>query len=141
MDTIASQIPYAGKTNEERGFPTDSYYIVTFADGSKRDERDTNWSEFSEVRTVEYFGGKKQISVSKLPIMHIEIFHADMHTELDVPADCEIYNAFYTEIGFLPDGRTQAHLNGRCVGLVKNRCVIEERFLNAREGRIFGMKL
>ena len=141
MDTIATKIPFSGQTNAERGLPDDSYYIVTFEDGSTRNEKNTNWSAFSEVREVEYFGHKKQVALSKFRIAKIEVFHGELHTELEVPAGCRVYQAMYSESVFVPNGNRLDTLNGRGVGIVKNGTVIEERFLNARQHEVNGIRL
>lgn len=138
---IADTIPLSDKTNEERGFPADSYYIVTFEDGSVRDERQTNWSSFSEIGEVKYFGKKKQVSVSKFRIAKIEVFHEHLHTVVEIPKNCEVYQAFSSEVSFFATGEKHSNLNGRIVGIIKEGEVIEERFLNAREGQVFGIKL
>lgn len=138
---IADTIPIETKSNEERGFPTHSHFIVEFIDGSIRDERDTNWSSFAEVEEVDYFGIKKQVSLATLSIKTIQVFHEEMETKIEVPEDCRVYQAFYSEVSFVPTGKRTDTLNGRAVGLVRDGKVIEERFLNARQGEVMGIRL
>ncbi len=128
------------KTLEERGLHSTSYFSVLFKDGTTRTEHDTNWSEMSEVVAVKYFGGIKTVLLATVPIHKISVLHGKMHTEIEVPKDCRVYQAIRSESSLGMDGKATHRIVGRVVGLVKNGEVIEERFLDGNEGGVRGLK-
>lgn len=135
-----SKIKTEKLTLEERGRPKDSYFHIVFHEGTERKEHDTNWSDFSENKKVDYMGGKKSVNISKYKIKHIKMFHGLLKTEMDVPDDCEVYQAVRAETIFIPNGNKIVKIHGRVVGLIKNNEVQEERFLNGTENVVLGWR-
>lgn len=125
---------------EDRGVHPHSYFEVQFVDGSVRTEHETNWRDLSVEKTVEYFGGKKTVKVCQLPVKRVVMRHGDLSTIIDVPEGVEVYQAIRSETIFVPGGRKIDRISGRVVGLVKDNKVIEERFLNAAAGEVFGAR-
>ena len=115
-------------------------FRITLADGTTRDDLDAPWKDISYMRKVNYFGKKKTVYVCASPIKHIEIFFEDLETSIDVPEDCEAYYATRARTNFI-GGAAKNMILGRCVGLVKNDEVIEEKFINGIEHEVQGMKL
>jgi hypothetical protein len=123
-----------------RGVDEGSYFEVTFADGSKRTEHDTNWSSFSERKVVNYFGELKTVFVSKYHISHISMKHCGLESEIQVDDGCEVYQACRSETLFLPQGGKRTRITGRVLGMVKDDEVMVEYFLNGLENAVHGMK-
>lgn len=118
-----------------------SYFKIELKDGSFRDERDCSWSSISEHRIVNCFGNKKGVMVCKLPVKKIEVFHEDLHDGILVPENCEVYQAIRSESIITPNYGRNDRIVGRYIGILENGKVIEERFLNALENSIQGMRL
>lgn len=125
---------------KHRNIPENSFFTMHLHDNSIHSENDTNWSDTGEVRVCEYFGGHKTVCVSKLKVKKIHIKHGMLEKELEVPKDCEVYQAIRSQTTFYPSGEKKDRIVGRTVGLVKDGKVIEEYFLNDVENQIFGMK-
>jgi len=141
QDKIADQIRLEPLSMDGRGLPPHSYFEVTFADGSKRPEHNTNWSDISEPMVVEYFGKKKQIMACKFPVKQIKVFHDGMEAVMEVPEGCSVYQAIRARAEFIPGRERVDSISGRCVGVVKDGVVIEERFINQRQHEVMGMRL
>lgn len=138
--TIAEQIHKTGNSLARRGLPESSYFKVVFKDGSERTEQDMNWSFISERKTVSYFGGKKTVHLSVFPVRRIEVFHEGLHTAIDVPKDCNAYQAVRGETIVVPNVQRNDRVLGRIIGIVKDGEVIEERFLNALSNKVEGIR-
>ncbi len=137
---IADQIQKTNQTLEERGLSPDSYFEVVFADGSAISEKDVNWSEFAVQKEAEFVDKKKVFYVSKFPVKSIRISFAGKEIYIDsIPEDAEVYQFIRSE-RLLATGIDQQTVVGRGVGLIKNGCVIEERFINALENSIQGVR-
>lgn len=117
-----------------------SNFEVNFHDSSSVNEKTHSWEDFSEQKTVKYFGGEKQVKVSKHEVSKITISHNGISATLDIPKGCEVYQAIRSETIFFPNGQKKDTILGRCVGIVKDGEVIEERFVNALERQVFGLK-
>ena len=135
-DTIRSR----GKHVGERKLPQGSHFHARFKDDSDCHEGDTNWSDMSTEKEVEYFGMTKRVRVSKHPVKNIKIAHDGMEIDMAVPEGCEVYQAIRAEVLFTPGGGRTEHILGRVVGLVKDGKVIEERFINAQNHEIMGVR-
>lgn len=118
----------------------DSFFSVHFRDGTEKNEASSRWADFSEMKIVDYFGKKKQVFLSKIPIDKIYVRHKNLEIDLKVPEDCEVYQAIRAEIIFQQDGKKFERILGRCVGLVKNGAVIEERFINVLQNEVNGLR-
>lgn len=137
LDTI----PRTTLPMEERGLTEGSYFEVTFRDGTKVSERDVNWSSIAERRVIGYLGGKKGIMVCKFPVKRIEAFHEGMSAAIDVPEGCEAFQAIRSESIVIPGYSRQDRVVGRIIGIVRDGEVVEERFLNALEYRVQGIRV
>ena len=127
------------KNNSDTANLLDNYWIITLEDGKTLREQDYSWSSFSELKSVKYRGGNKTVYVSKLKIGKIEIIFNYMATLIEVPSDCEVYQASRQETVY-QNGTTKTKCIGRIVGLIKDNEVIEERFLDGRLNEIIGFK-
>lgn len=141
LPSIAEGIPRETRTNAEMGLPEGSGWEIEFADGSTRNEGDTNWSALSDDRMVGYFGFKKQVKTCRFPVKRLTVRHDGMEVVLDIPPDCEVYQAVRSEFAAQPNGEARGQVLGRSVGLVRAGEVIEERFLSALGQEILGMRV
>lgn len=132
MDRIMSKL-------FDQGLHDRTFFTIHLKDGTVRCEKEHNWSDFSEMRIVEYFGSKKTVAVSTLPILKIEMYHEGMHEEIDVPENCEVYQAIRSETFIVQESKSQ--ILGRIIGIIKDGQVIEERYLDGTDGIVKGMKL
>lgn len=128
------------KVTREDEFHNDSYFEVTFEDGSVRDERDLNWSAIAELRTVSYKNGNRAVFESKQKVKHMKVVHAGLVVEFDVPDDCTVYQSVHSSAVYTPGGGASHRVVGRFAGLIKNDRIIEERFLNEVEGIVIGFR-
>lgn len=128
------------KVVREDEFHNDSYFEVTFEDGSMRDERDLNWSEISAQRTVAYKDSNRAVFECNQKVKHMKIVHNDLVTEFDVPDDCTLFQSVHSTAIYSPGGGAAHRVVGRYVGLIKNDRIIEERFLNEVEGIVSGFR-
>ncbi len=124
----------------ERGISHGSHFEVEFHDNSTRHESDTSWSDMSHEKDVSYMGGTKRVRISAHPIKKITITHNELSITIDVPKDCDVYQAIRSETIFLNGGERIDRVLGRVVGLVKEGEIIEERFLDSRTGEITGFR-
>jgi hypothetical protein len=138
---ISDSVVTETRTLEQRGLPTDSYFVVVFTDGSERTEHSTNWSALSEDQYVQFGDRKKVVRVSIHPIRKITIHHGELETTISAEDGEDIYQSFTSSTTHQSDGSTVEKLIGRKVGRVKNGVVIEERFIDARTSEITGLKL
>ena len=142
MDTmITDNLTKHGQTMEELGLPEGSFFEVTFTDGSTCNEKDVAWSSMSRHKQVEYFGGGKHVQVCMYPVTSITVHHGDLETTIEVPKDCEVYQAIRSSMLFVAKKDGRHRVLGRCVGLVKNGKVVEERFLNGLMNEVQGVRL
>lgn len=117
----------------------DSFYEAHFHDSTVFHEHEYSWKDLSEEKTVKYFGEEKQVRVSK-GVSKMIVSHNGLVVTLNVPKDCEVYQAVRSETIFFSNGQKKDLVLGRCLGLVKDGEVIEERFINSLENQIFGVK-
>ena len=118
----------------------DSFFTLHFADNSSVCEKEANWSDCSEQKVCEYFGGTKTVNVCTHAVKEIHVKHGDLEHILEVPDGCEVYQANRSETVFRQNGEKVDRHVGKVVGLVKDGSVIEEYFLNGIENQIFGLK-
>lgn len=128
------------KVTRDNDFHDDSYFEVTFDDGSVRDERDLNWSAISTLRTVSYKDSNRAVFECTEKVKHIKIVHNELSTEFDIPDDCTLFQSVHSTAVYSPGGGSAHRVVGRYVGLIKNDRIIEERFLNDVEGIVSGFK-
>lgn len=139
MTGLANTIERADRTLEERGLPADSFFTLTFRDGSVVTEKEVQWSTICEMRKVDYFGGKKVVFVCTLPVAHISVCHDNIEVSMDVPEGCEVYQAATSEALLINGGRRDRVL-GRVIGIVKGGEILEERIADGQEHSAQGMK-
>lgn len=130
------------KTKRDEGNLHDSsYFELQFTDGSLITEKDVNWSDVSEQKTVTLLGKNKLAYICKYPVDFIRVTHDGLVSEVDIPDDCEVYQAFKSEALFAGGVKISDLILGRIIGIVKDGIVIEERFLDGRGNQIIGFKL
>lgn len=125
---------------QERGLSEDSYFVITFQDDSQITEHDCNWTEISTRKRVAYQGNTKTVLVCNEKVKNIHIFHGDKDLHVDVPNDCEVYQAIRSETIFNPTGSKKNQIIGRVVGLIKNDEVISEYVINVLQGVVSGWR-
>jgi len=123
-----------------RGIPEDSYFEATFSDGSVVDERDTNWSAFSKKEDVNYFGRTLNFFISNFPIVKIKTRLNGMEACIEEISEGTRVYQFIRSERMLAKGVDRNLIIGRGIGLVRDGVVIEERFINAIENRVQGMR-
>ena len=128
------------KTLRERGIPDDSYFKLTYPDGTTVDEYEANWSDLSEKKVVGYFDNTKMVSVSQKPVSKIEMFHEGLHSEITVPMGGEVYQAIRSTTMFYGNGKRTDRVIGRIMGVVQDGEVVEEHMLNGMTGQVEGLK-
>lgn len=128
------------QTLQERGIPENSFFSVIFEDGSEVTEKDTNWSTFSEKKEVDYFSNKKVVKVSKYPVKLLKCFHEGIEASIEVPKDCQAYQAIRSETLIIQGAERKNRIIGRVIGIVKGDEVIEELFLNGIQFKVEGFK-
>jgi hypothetical protein len=136
----ANEIERTTQTLEERGMPQNSYFAVIFTDGSELTEKEANWSSFCEKKEVDYFDIKKLVSVSKYPLKKISCFHEGLEASIDVPEDCEAYQALRGEALIVPEHGRKDRIVGRIIGIIKDGVVVEEIFIDAIQLKLTGFK-
>ena len=136
---IKDEILKTEQTLSERGIPEDSFWTVTFTDGSEISEQETKWILFSEEKEVRYLGKKKMVLVSKFPVKKIKCVFESMETEIEVPEGCQAYQAIRSEALFIQE-QTKNRIVGRLIGVIKDNEVIEERFINGIQNKVEGFK-
>ena len=141
MKKISEQLQKEQRSLVERGVPHDSFFHVTFNDGSEAKEHDTNWSDFSEHVLVDFMGSQKVVSLSKHPVKKLIINHEGLQIDFDVNNGEEVYQAFVNQVMKRSDGIVEDKIIGRIIGKVKDGKVIEEKFVDGRTGEITGIKL
>ena len=119
---------------------SESYVLLTLADGSQKDDRTFSWSSVSNRRLVDYFGKKKTVFTCFLPVRKVDAYHDGLETSIEIPEDCEVYQAFRSRAAFNA-GQSQNDVVGRCIGIVRNGAVIEERFLNGVNNEVQGVRI
>lgn len=139
MET-SMQIAKTSQTMEERGLPPDSYFEVTFADGSVANEKDTNWSSISEKVEVEYFGVRKTVHLCRFPVKYIEAWYEGLHASIEVPEGSRAYQSIRGETTIVPNVQRIDRTVGRFIGVVKDGEVVEEQFLDGVQFEVRGMK-
>jgi hypothetical protein len=137
---ISDSVVTETRTLEQRGLPTDSYFVVVFTDGSERTEHSTNWSALSEDQYVQFGDRKKVVRVSIHPIRKITIHHGELETTISAEDGEDIYQSFTSSTTHQSDGSTVEKLIGRKVGRVKNGVVVEEKFIDTRLSEVTGIK-
>lgn len=137
---ITDEIPKITETLEERGLPRDSYFEVTFFDGSEISEKECNWSSFSTKRTVEYFGNTRELFICNYQVKKIRIVFGELEAVIeDIPEDVEVYQFIRSETLLAKDINNNT-IVGRGIGLIKDGSVVEERFISALENRVMGIR-
>lgn len=138
---ISDQIEKTDKTLEERGLPADSYFEVEFFDGSKVSEKNVNWSALCEKLEVAKGSYVQYCMASKFPIKNISIYLNGMKAEIfDIPESLKVYQFVRSE-RLLAKDINKYTLVGRGIGIIKNGSVVEERFINALENCVQGMRI
>jgi hypothetical protein len=137
---IADTIQKETRSLKERGLHENSFFHVTFDDGSEVKEHDTNWRDFSELRRVKYQGGEKSVVVSKHKIKNIKIQHGQKNVSLDITDGSEVYQAIRSESLFVRSKSNQNRIVGRCVGTIRNGEVEQEIFINGLQDVVLGFK-
>ena len=137
---IGDQITIETRTLEQRGLPTDSYFVVVFTDGSERTEHETNWSDMSEDQYVQFGDRKKVVQTCKFPVREITIHHGELETTVSAEDGEEVYQSFTSSATQQSDGSTSQQILGRKVGKVKDGRVTEEKFLDLSTDEITGIK-
>ena len=137
---ISDSVVTETRTLEQRGLPTDSYFVVVFTDGSERTEHSTNWSALSEDQYVQFGDRKKVVRVSIHPIRKITIHHGELETTISAEDGEEVYQSFTSSATQQSDGSTSQQILGRKVGKVKDGRVTEEKFLDLSTDEITGIK-
>ena len=135
----SEQITKTEKTLSQRGLPEDSYFEAVFEDGSSVAEHNVNWSEISERVIVDYFGHKETFGICKYPLASLKIFLDGLSAQIDVPKGCHAYQ-YIRSRRLLAQGVDRSEIIGRGVGLIKDGVVIEEKFINALEYKVEGLK-
>lgn len=125
---------------KERGLPEDSYFEVVFADDTKISEHEVNWSSISARRVVDVMNGKKGVMVCVFPVKRISACLGDLEASIDVPEGNEAYQATRSEAVVIPGYGRQDRVVGRIIGILKGDVVVEEKFLNAIEYRVQGIR-
>lgn len=138
---IADTIKKTDDFLASRGLSDDSYFEIEFEDGSSVREHEVNWSDISEQVRVEYFGNKKTVMLCTFPVKKITLNHGELQESVEIPEGCRGYQAVRGVTAVQTNGSGSSEVAGRIVGIVKDGVVIEERFLNGLEGRVFGTKL
>jgi hypothetical protein len=134
---ISDQFPKAERQDD---FHEVSYFEVVFEDGSVRDEKDLNWSDISQEMIVDYKEKQKTVFVSIPKIKKIKVTHKDLSVELDIPDNCQVYQAIRSNATLVPGQPTVHSTIGRVIGLIKDNRVVEERFINIPEKVVLGFK-
>ena len=114
-------------------------FQITLQDGSIKSEKDILWSEISRKEKVDYFSGKKTVYVCTLPVKEIKIYYDELEALIDVPEGCQVYQAIRARADYL-GGEVKGIIVGKCVGIIRDGVIIEERFLNGVEHEVQGMK-
>lgn len=140
MIGAADQIERTSKTLEERGIAGDSFFVVTFIDGSSVTEKDVDWSSVAEERRVEYFEGTKTVFLCTMPVSRIYARHGDLEASIDVPEGCQAFQAIRSEAVLSSLAEKKTVCIGRTIGIVNDGIVIEEKFLNGVEHIVNGTK-
>jgi hypothetical protein len=136
---ISDTIPKTKATLAERGIPDDSYFEVVFNDGSKVTEMETSWSLFSHKKVVDYLGNQKMCFVSDIQIKSIQIFLNGLQTKMEVPFGVEVYQFMRSERLVAKD-TDASKIIGRGIGLIEDDEIIEERYIDAVENQVKGMR-
>lgn len=126
---------------KDRGLPEDSFFEVVFADDSRISEHEVNWSSIAERRIVNYGAGKKGVMVCRFPVKRIQVRLEDLEASIDVPEGHETYQATRSEAVIIPGYGRQDRVVGRVLGILKGDTVIEEKFINALEYRVQGIRM
>ncbi len=135
---ISDLIPKINETLESRGLPKDSYFEVEFFDGSKINEKETNWSLMSESKIIEFGFRKLTLYVANFPIKKISIFLNGLETYIDdISYDLKVYQ-FIRSQRLIARTVDKDSIFGRGIGLIKDNKVIEEKFINAIENVVDG---
>lgn len=137
---ISETIKKEEKSLEERGRNPDSYFSVIFYDGSSIDERNCNWDDISTQKRVKYQDGTKTVYECNYSVSKIKIHHENLETEIEVPEDYKVYQAIRSSAVFSENGLMKSAIFARCVGLIKDDEVVEERILNISENIVQGWK-
>jgi hypothetical protein len=125
------------KTLAERGLHDESYFEVTFSDGTETDETETSWSHIATLTPVMKAGRKYMAYLCNFPVKELRMFHEGLETALKVPTGHQVYQAVFNQGIFTGKG---VPIAGRVVGLIKDGIVVEERVLNGRTGDITGVR-
>lgn len=138
--TLSETFPKTNQTLNERGIPENSWFEITFSDGSGRTEHDLNWSSISEKKIVRYFGSQKLVHLCTLHVKRIEAFHDELHSAIDVPDGCEAYQAIRGDTLIIPGYQRTDNVIGRIIGIVRDGEVIEEHLLNGLQSKVEGLR-
>lgn len=123
---------------EERGRSSDSFFILYFSDGSIISEEECNWSDISTPIKVKYQDGFKTVHKCNYQVSKIIIRHNELRTEVETEG-LEFYQQMRGQATVLNGGK-DTQVSGRCVGIIKDGEVVEERVLNGFEGVVQGWR-
>jgi len=138
---ISETIKKTNLTLEARGINRNSFFTVNFNDMSSITEKETNWSDISEEREVDYFGENRIVKICKYHVKKIEIDHGDKHIEIILKEGEGAFQMMRSMTSFNSIGGKKEILIGRVIGVVKEGIVTEERVINDRSGEIFSLKI
>ncbi len=139
MKTTLEKLKKCHNSLEDRGLMKGSFFEATFKDKTNCHEKDYSWYEMSTEKKVKYQGMTKTVFICNHKISHIRVTHEGKQVELDVPDDCEVYQAMRSETSFSSAGRKDRTL-GRVVGLIRDDEVIEEYFINGLQRCVLGFR-
>lgn len=117
----------------------DSYYQVTFPDGTIVDSNNMSWQFCSTKKTVQKYGRFKLVYANKIPIKSVLIHHQGIEKSLEVPEGYNIFQSITMETIF-SNGNIKEIMTGRTVGLIKNDIITEEYFINGDLREVIGFK-
>ena len=117
-----------------------SYYILTFSDGNTIHSDDVSWHKYAQKRTVQRQGKTYIVYASVVPIKSIKVYHNGLEKDLEIPENCEVYQATNARTLIVGE-KTTTEILGRVLGLVKNGVIIEEYQLSQETGMITGFKI
>ena len=118
----------------------ESYYLITFQDGSSAHSDEVSWYDISEKITVSRRGKPSLVYASRVPIKSITAHHHGLEKTIEIPEGCRVFHAMAARTTFAGD-RTKNDILGRTIGIIKENIVVEEYNINIEAGTITGFKL
>lgn len=137
---MKDKIEKTKKSLEERGMKSDSFFSLKTDKDVIHKEHDTNWSDISKRKVVEFAGKKRYVDVCVLPVKSLEVTFGKLKTEIVLKKGEEAFQTNVSSSYFLPDGTVKTTHVGKKCGIIKDGKIIEERFLNGRSGVVEGFR-